>query len=353
VLRSEGAAYCWGYNSNGQLGDGSTVSRTAPVAVGGGIGFASVTPGAFHSCGLTPSGEAYCWGANSYGRLGDGSETQRTAPAAVSGGHVFSSLSAGLDHTCAVETATHQAFCWGRGQSGQRGDGTMTTSTVPLVTFGSSLLGFDRVSAGGQHSCAIARDGTVFCWGLNAQGQLGDGTTWMRFIPTAVSGDLTFQSLAVNNNNATWESTCGVTPEGRAYCWGLNNGGQLGRGTTGGQFSVPQSVFGGLVFTSVSPGLNHTCGVTTGGEAYCWGWNDYGQLGNGTAGVDEGTNTPTLVTGGHPFRYVGAGSNYSCGLTTDDEVYCWGLNSAGQLGNGTNTSSSEPVLVGGLPPALR
>jgi len=349
VVRAAGAAYCWGYNSNGQLGDGSTVSRTAPVAVGGGVAFASIAPGAVHTCGLTSSGEAYCWGANSYGRLGDSTTSQRTAPTPAAGEMVFSSISAGLEHTCAVEAATRDAYCWGRNQSGQLGDGTTTTRVSPIPTFGSTLFGFDRVSAGGQHTCAIALDGAAYCWGLNAQGQLGDATTVTRFVPTEVSGGLAFRWLAVNNDNVTWESTCGVTADGETSCWGLNNYGQLGRGTTGGQSAVPAEVFGGLEFTTVSPGQDHTCAVTVDGDAYCWGRNVYGQLGNGAAGADQGTNTPTLVTGGLVFRFVGTGSSFSCGLTIDDEVYCWGYNGHGELGDGTTTNRSEPVLVLDLP----
>jgi len=349
VVRAGGAAYCWGYNGYGQLGDGTTASRTSPVLVSGDVAFASVAPGAVHTCGLTPTGEAYCWGANSYGRLGDSTTSQRTAPVPVVGERAYSSISAGLEQSCAVEASTSETYCWGRSQSGQRGDGTTNTVTFPTVTFGSSLLGFDRVSAGGQHTCAIAQDGAAFCWGLNNQGQVGDGTTTTRFVPTAVSGGLSFAYLAVNNNDIAWESSCGVTPAGEAYCWGLNNYGQLGRGTTGGQFVEPEEVFGGLRFTSVSPGTSHTCGVTTDGEAYCWGSNTSGQLGNGAAGATEGTNTPTLVNGGYTFRYVGAGRDFSCGLTDGGDVYCWGYNGNGQLGDGTTTSRSEPVLVLDLP----
>ena len=349
VVRAGGTAYCWGYNGYGQLGDGTTATRTAPVPVSGDLAFSSVAPGALHTCGLTPVGEAYCWGLNNFGQVGDSTTTYRNAPVPVVGGRAFSSIGAGIDHSCAVEASTADAYCWGRSEYGQRGDGTASTMTFPVLTFGSSLLGFERVSAGGRHTCGIAQDGAAVCWGRNNQGQLGDGTTTTRWVPTAVSGGLSFAYLAVNNNDLAWETSCGVTPDGDAYCWGLNNYGQLGRGTTGAQFDEPEKVFGGLRFTSVSPGTSHTCGVTTDGDAYCWGSNNRGQLGNGVAGATEGTNTPTLVTGGHVFRYVGAGRDFSCGLTESGDVYCWGYNGNGQLGDGTTTDRSEPVLVLGLP----
>jgi alpha-tubulin suppressor-like RCC1 family protein len=351
VVRSGGQAYCWGYNSNGQLGDGTGSNRTTPVPVGGDIAFASLAPGAYSTCGLTATGEAYCWGRNDYGQLGDSTTTQRTGPVPVAGGHVFASISSGFDHGCAVEAVTRDTYCWGYNNAGQIGDGTTRQSLVPTPVLGSSLFGFDAVSAGWAFTCAVTPDGQGYCWGYNNVGQLGDGTTSIRYEPTAMSGAVAFQSIRVTNYN-TWFSACGVTPSGDAYCWGTNDHGQLGGGTTGGNSAVPTEVFGGLAFADVSPGADHTCGVTTDGEAYCWGYNGYGQLGSGvTSGTDD-ANTPSLVTGGHVFSFVGSGTNFSCGITTDDEVYCWGRNHVGQLGDGTTTDSNVPVLVSGLPVGL-
>lgn len=351
VVRSGGAAYCWGLNTYGQLGDGTGTNRNAPVAVSTELSFSSLAPSNFHTCGLTSEGEGYCWGAGSYGRLGDGTDAQHLTPVPVTGGHTFASISAGLDHSCAVDVVARDVYCWGRNQYGQRGDGTTSPSTEPVPVHGSSILDFDVVSAGRLHTCAIDTGGSGYCWGLNNQGQLGDGSTATRFVPTSVSGDLGFGMLATNDNDAGlgWDTTCGVTDSSEAYCWGRNNRGQLGGGTTGGQSTQPEPVFGGLEFGSVSAGADHSCGVTFDGAAYCWGGNQYGQLGNGTAGVDEDSNTPSLVAGEHVFAHVGAGQTFSCGLTTGGEVYCWGVNQYGQLGDGTNTSRSEPVLVEGLP----
>jgi alpha-tubulin suppressor-like RCC1 family protein len=344
TVTSAGGAYCWGLNNHGQLGDGTTTNRTTPVAVTGDIVFASIEGGVDHTCGLTAAGEAYCWGRNNVGQVGDSTVTRRLEPVLVVGDHTFVAIDVGWDHTCGVSSTSRDAYCWGYNNTGQLGDGTRLNTSVPVVTFGASLLGFTSVNAGGRHSCALAPNGTAYCWGLNHQGQVGDDTKTTRFIPTAVSGGHTFQSLAINND-PNWESTCGVTRENEAYCWGLNNYGQLGSGTTGGDATVPMRVFGGLAFAVVSAGRDHSCGVTTTGEAYCWGRNEHGQLGNGLAGGDQGRNTPTLVTGDHAFRYVAAGQSFSCGITLDDEIYCWGRNHYGQLGIGSTASSSEPVLV--------
>jgi len=351
VVRSGGVGYCWGLNNFGQLGDGTTASRNAPVEVQGDLDFVSLAPGVYHTCGLIETGEGYCWGVGSFGRLGSGDETQSPTPVAVAGEHTFASISAGQDHGCAVEVASRDAYCWGRNQDGQRGDGTTSTSMTPVAVAGSSLLGFDVVTAGRQHTCAIGTDANAYCWGLNNQGQLGDGTTASRYVPTLVSEDLAFRQLAANDDNVDvrLDHTCGVTDSDEVYCWGRNNWGQLGRGTTGGQSAEPEPVFGGLEFVSVSGGADHTCGVTTAGEAYCWGRNLFGQLGNGSAGSDQDTNTPSLVVGEHHFAHVGAGQSFSCGITVGGNVYCWGRNDFGQLGDGTSTNRSEPVLVGGLP----
>ena len=344
TVTSADGAYCWGYNNNGQLGDGTTANRATPVAVAGDLTFASLEGGVDHTCGLTPAGEALCWGRNNLGELGDSTTVRRLEPVPVAGGHTFVAVDAGWDHTCAVSRTTRDVYCWGYNAAGQLGDATTRNASVPVVTFAASILDFASVAAGGRHSCALGSDGAAYCWGLNGSGQLGDGTRIQRFFPTAVSGGHTFQSLAVNND-PSWESTCGVTREHAAYCWGLNNYGQLGDGTTGGDATEPMPVFGGLAFTSVSAGRDHSCGVTTEGDAYCWGRNEYGQLGNGLAGGDQGRNTPTLVIGDHTFRYVGAGQSFSCGITLDEGIYCWGRNHYGQLGDGTTTNSSEPVSV--------
>ena len=355
AVRSGGQAYCWGYNNNGQLGDGTTASRVEPVAVmgkpGGDISFASLSPGAYTTCGLDVTGEAYCWGLNNHGQLGDSTTAQRTAPSLVAGGRVFASISSGADHGCAVEAGTRDTYCWGYNNVGQLGNGTTLDFLAPTLILGSSLFGFDAASAGWAVTCAVTPDGSGYCWGYNNYGQLGNGTILNQYSPTPVLGGLTFQSIQVSSYY-TWWDACGVTPEGEAYCWGTNNHGQMGVGSITDYSAAPALVFGGLAFAGVSPGGDHTCGVTTDGDAYCWGRNDHGQLGSGSISTTDDASTPSLVTGGHVFRFVGSGWNFSCGITTDDDVYCWGQNQVGQLGDGTITDSPEPMLVTGLPVGL-
>ncbi len=250
--------------------------------------FVQISTGDDHTCGLTSRGEAYCWGYNFYGQLGDGTtiDSDENGPQRVIGGLRFASISVGDVHTCGL-TSSGAAYCWGSNFYGELGDGTMTGS------------------------------------GVNG--------------PQAVIGGLRFASLNVGYSHA-----CGLTSRGAAYCWGYNGYGELGDGTTTDSgVNGPQAVLGGLRFASISAGYIFTCGLTSRGAAYCWGYNDYGQLGDGTT-TDSDENGPQRVIGGLKFASISAESYYhTCGLTSRGAAYCWGYNGEGQLGDGTTTDSDE------------
>ena len=323
-----GTAYCWGSNQDGMLGDGSTTTRTVPVAVTGGLTFSAISAGVDQTCGLTAGGAAYCWG---HGSLGNDSTLSSWLPVAVSGGWSFSALSASGNRTCGVAT-NGTAYCWGN---------------VPVVVTGG--LTFSAVTAGNRHTCGLTTPGIAYCWGNNDYGQLGDGTIGFGYAPVPVSGGLTFSALSAGDEN-----TCGLTTTGIAYCWGSNSSGQLGVGSTTSRSLIPVAVAGGLTFSALGPGANrtnrnlgsHTCGVTTAGAAYCWGSNNSGQLGDGSTTARA---VPVAVTGGLTFSALSASLDHTCGLTTNGAAYCWGSNASGQLGTGTTTSSSVPVKVAGQP----
>jgi len=206
------------------------------------------------------------------------------------------------------------------------------------------------LSAGIEHACAIAADSTAWCWGANDLGQLGDGSTTDTTQPAPVTGARKFIAVTVG-----YSHSCGLEAAGDIYCWGDNSLGQLGD-TLVAQASTPRLVVGGLTFLSVSAGAAHTCGVTTAGSAYCWGSDASGQLGSPAvslcttaAGSQPCTRKPTLVVGGLSFQSVSGGTQHSCGLTSGAVsaiAYCWGLNDHGQLGDGTNRNSTSPVRVG-------
>ncbi len=271
-------AYCWGNNSGGQVGRGFTSvgGVSTPTAVVGGLSFSRLSTGSFHTCGVTTADEAYCWGGNTFGSIGDGTTTLRSSPVAVSGGLAMAQVSAGSFYTCGVTTAD-EAHCWGGNADGQLGDGTTTDRLVPTAVSGG--LSLVAVTAGATHTCGVTTADEAHCWGGNADGQLGDGTTTDRLVPTAVSGGLSLVEVSAGGQFFT----CARAADGAAYCWGHNGAGQLGTGTAGGSgVSTPQAVVGGLTFTGVTAGGVHTCGLTTVDGAYCWGSNDVGQLGDGS-----------------------------------------------------------------------
>jgi alpha-tubulin suppressor-like RCC1 family protein len=362
-VTTTGVAYCWGDNYTGALGDG-TIWTTAltPVPVAGGLTFATVSAGVFHSCGVTTSGAAYCWGQGFPDSLGHAS----LVPVPVTGGLSFASVSAGISHTCGITTAG-AAYCWGSSSYGELGDGGDTTSpmnNVPVPVAGG--LTFAEVSAGGTHSCGVTTTGTAYCWGQNTMGELGDGTLTSSSVPVPVAGGLSFKTV-----NTAGVHSCGVTTTGAPYCWGDNLFDLLGSGTnpngtppqptgpeqcndSGGLYdwgpsvipcsTVPAPVAGGLNLVSVTSGGQDTfaCGLTSSGAAWCWG----GERG---LGAFPPTSAPIPVVGGFTFASLSAGLYTTCGVTPAGVAYCWGVGGHGELGTGTTSFSGVPVKVAGQP----
>lgn len=340
-IADDGAAYCWGFGGQGQLGyvptrvcDESmgTLCSPHPGRVTGDLRFASLRAGPGHTCGITIEGDAYCWGDNTYGQLGAGVFGGLTEePVLVARGNAFASVVPGTEHTCAL-TPGGVAFCWGRNVEGQLGDGTQTDRAAPALVDGP--LTFVSIALGRDYTCAVATGGAAYCWGRIA------GTSSLT--PADFPGDETFVAI-----HSQWFHVCGVTTAGDAYCWGSNSSGELGNDTASG--NIPALVSGQLTFRSVTAGVSHSCGVTTGNVAYCWGEGSFGQLGNGQSGPGVIGFSPVPVSDGLAFAEVSAGGLHSCGLTTGGRAYCWGDNGLGQLGTGTMTPSATPVLVAGQP----
>lgn len=337
-----GGGYCWGSNAASKLGSltGSTSSDSVPALVRTDITFAQLMAGIDHTCGLTSGGAAYCWGGNDSGQVGNGNHMLAVEPVRVvtPAGVTFTMLSAGLWHTCGL-TTSGAAYCWGANGDGQVGDGTNASTAVPVLVSGA--LSFTAVHAGGWHTCGVTADGTAYCWGRNSSGQLGDSTTTPRPAPVRVKGPdgLVFDAVGAGQNH-----TCSLATDGAAYCWGSNGAGELGDGTSENR-SAPVAVTGGLTFAVIAPGAFHSCGLAADGALYCWGNGLNGELGDG---FDNNRDSPTLVSGGHGFDMVASGGGlHTCAraVSPSTALLCWGANGAGQLGDGTRVSRSEPVFV--------
>ena len=333
-----GAAYCWGWGGDGQLGTGfrtpfraPRASLQTPLAVTGGRTFATIAAGSGRSCGVTTIGEAYCWGENSSGQLGDGSRTSSLVPVPVTGGQQFAGVTLGAYHACGV-TTTNAAYCWGVNSNSQLGDGSRTFSPSPVLVAGDLL--FQSVRAGLFHTCGVTIAQVGYCWGYNLDGQVGDGTSaYAVATPVAVAGDHSFASVAVG-----WAHSCAMTPEGAGYCWGVSD--RLGDGS-GQDHPIPVPVAGGLSFATaggaMSAGQESSCALTPAGAAYCWGHNDLGELGDGST---TSRSTPVLASGGVSFAMISVGTFHTCGVTTGAVAFCWGTNNSGQLGAVTAQSCS-------------
>lgn len=335
----DGKGYCWGNGQFGALGNGDTVNnQPTPVPVQGGLTFAHIDAGNAFACGLTTGGSIYCWGYNGFGQIGDGSTATHPDTFFVGADYIAVSASKFYGHTCGVKTGG-AAYCWGANGQAQVGNGSQSLNhpTPDSVRGG---LSFTTISAGagGFHTCALTANGAPYCWGNNGSGALGDSTTTLRMVPTAVFGGLTFATISTGGAH-----TCGITTAGAAYCWGLNNLGQLGNNDTV-RSIIPVPVSGGFTFATISAGGQHTCAVTTTHVGYCWGENDNGQVGDGTQGTQRWT--PTLVAGNLSFESISAGDYlHTCGVTTSHAAYCWGAGGDGRLGDGKANSSNTPVLV--------
>lgn len=385
IAAANNLTYCWGVGDGGQLGKGTLTNASAPTTPvattsdtvnGPFLQIRQISGGSDGFCALTIDRRLYCWGRTigvstvtspvaTLEPIVTGSSNQQILP---------NFIAMGSQQVCLIDL-TGTAFCTGTDLHGELGDASGGVSpalgTYPFVA-NAPAQGFATLAAGQAHGCGMPRfnlsDPTSqipLCWGLNTSGQVGDGTTSGSLgvqTPVQVTppGGIKFDSLTLT---AGAQHTCAIeaassTTPGQAWCWGGNGAGQLGSGAMGPGViaTTPQAVVGGTTFTRIYAGAYHTCAISTTGDAWCWGRNDYGQLGGGTAPLPYGTGTvtPVMVVGGLSFRSLSVGELYTCGVTgsvsgsagpstSAGTVYCWGDNLFGQIGNGT-TANNQPVL---------
>lgn len=355
---ADGSARCWGENDSGQLGDGTTIDRVEPVAVealprsvqlaagsartcslaydgtvqcwGGtpaavtGLsGVVEVRSGIGHACARLADGTVRCWGTNSSGQVGDGTTVTRPSPVEVPGLTGVRGLALGNLHSCAL-LEDHTVRCWGHNNSGQVGTGSIGANVLtPTAVVG--LSGVESIRAGSNHTCALLASGAVRCWGINSNGQLGDGSTTARATPV----DPGLTSIA-----SVWAGgsrTCAISSTGTLRCWGSNNRRQLGPGTTASMETRPVVVPGVSDVAEMALELYVSCARRVDGAVHCWGDND---------------PTPRRVEALRGVASLAAFSSHTCAGTADVELHCWGANTHGQLGDGTGLQRTSPVLVG-------
>ncbi len=358
LLCSGCTLYGWGFNELGQLGDGTSISpRPDPIAAARNPDWITIDAGRAETCGIDVDHALYCWGLDTGGELGnvheDPSGTQ-TNPTRVGAANDWSAVSAGgygggfVDaetaepgQTCGIR-AGGELYCWGLNGMGQLGDGTMTTRFTPTRV--GAAGDWSQVSTGAFHTCGVRSGGALYCWGDNTHGQLGTGSLTGSTTPVRVgtAADWTVVSAGYTAH------TCGIRSGGALYCWGDNTDGQLGDNTTI-ERTVPKQVGTATDWTIVSTGgaglydfgftqiTAFTCGTRAGGELFCWGDNSRGELGDGTM-----TNrfTPTRVGSAGDWRDISVGAFHACGIRSDRSLYCWGSNA---LGDGHTTNSATPV----------
>jgi alpha-tubulin suppressor-like RCC1 family protein len=341
---ADGTFHCVGNNSNGELGRGST-SGSSTTVMQVAVGAVTAMAGrSYHACIATADGAARCWGENAAGQLGDGSTTDRRSPVQVMDLANVVELAAARAFTCA-RRQNGSVTCWGSNSSGQLGDNTTDDRTTPATTVMGLPAAPIALAAGSSHACALFAGGTGACWGSNVYGQLGDGTQDNRRTAVTMPVNAIKQIAAggYSTNEGAGGQTCTLHLQGTVSCWGSNNFGQLGIGTTSSTPSLsPVTVSGITDGVELTMGRYHVCvrhGVG-GGTVSCWGRNANGQLGDGSA-TDR--VVPTVVALPGPAVHVVGGGFHTCAVLADDSVYCWGLGSSGQLGTGNTTSQRSPT----------
>lgn len=329
----------------GQLGDSSATTRTVPVQVlqQSGVTFTALSAGNSHNCAITSGGQAWCWGYNADGRLGDSTTNLGLAPVAVKplGGVAFASISAGNAHTCGLNSSG-QAYCWGSNAYGQLGNNATAFQKTPVAVQHPSGVTFTSISAAYTHTCALDTTGQAWCWGYGAEGALGGGFSFGDSVPVQVThpSGVTFTSVVTE-----YKHTCALTSAGQAYCWGKNGSGQIGDNTTTTRYTpVAVSQPGGVTFASIATGDFHTCARTSAGNGYCWGINNRGQVGDGTF-TQRKTPAAVSMPSGVAFGLVAAGGYHNCGLDGVGQSWCWGRGDYYQMGNNSTSDSNVPTAV--------
>jgi len=368
ALRNDHAVFCWGENNAGQLGNGTTTrSLFAKKVIGIPESVIAIAAGNYFHCGLTDAGNVYCWGTNGSGQIG-GSGITGITPTKIAGLPLMAAIDLGSDHACGIAKTDGSILCWGGNSFGELGNGSFTGGATPVFVIADTrkVTGATKVTVGNSYSCALIKNGAAICWGKNDHGQLGNSGYANSAEAVAIKGTLRdpllagFVSIVAGHshsgNTGTAAHTCALTNLQKVYCWGKNQYGQIGDSSVA-EASIPVELQNISGVTSLALGTTNSCAVLLDHTLRCWGRNDGDQLGykKSDAGplpvsVEGLSNAKQISVGGSDSFDLdnGVGQNFSCAVTNNGAVYCWGRNDKGQLGNGSLLDSATPVPVGGL-----
>jgi alpha-tubulin suppressor-like RCC1 family protein len=341
-----GTLRAWGLGGNGQLGNGGTQTSTVPVKVKlpADTKITSVRAGCFHTLALTSTGHVLAWGSNASGELGDGTTQFRATPVKVHipAGTTIKAIRAGCFHSLAL-TTTGRVLAWGLNANGQLGNGSTTDSHIPVPVSLPTGTTVKAISAGEAHSLALASTGQVLAWGFNAVGQLGNASTTDSDtpVPVALPTGIKVAGIAAGGLHSL-----ALTSTGQVLAWGFGLQGELGNGTTNNNSDTPVMVTlpPGTTVRQLSAGCEHSLALTSTGQVLAWGFNADGELGNDST-QDSDVPVMAALPQGTTATEVSAGCNHSLALTGDGHVLAWGRNDDGELGNASTTSSDVPVQV--------
>ncbi len=337
AVTSNGSLVAWGRNQTGQLGNGNATSLNVPTKIGVSVNWQKVSAGNSHSLSIKTNGTLWAWGRNSLGQLGNGtggSGLFSNIPIQVGTDTNWSSIAAGDEYSTAIKV-DGTLWAWGENQYGQCGDGTTITKNVP------TQIGTDAdwaiVSAGTNHTLAIKTNGTLWAWGYNNSGQLGDGTIISKTTPIQIGTDNDWDSVVARLFHSVALKTNGLL-----LTWGSNANGQLGDGTLVDK-NTPQNISAPNIFLKIAAGSQHTIAKTGDGSLSSWGGNLSGQMGDGT--TISKTNPTAITSTITTWTIITSKISHSAGLKSDGNLYLWGSNIYGQVGDGTNTNKTIPTLI--------
>jgi len=338
-LFSDAGLFTWGHNAYGQLGDVATANKSSPVqTVAGGTNWKQMANGFGHTACIKTDGRLWTWGWNFRGQLGDNTTAGKSSPVqTVAAGTNWKLVSGGQFHTACIKT-DGTLWTWGDNSQGQLGDNTIANKSSPVQTVAGGT-NWKLVASGNYHTAAIKTDGTLWTWGLNTDGQLGDNTIANKSSPVqTVSGGTNWKLVAAGS----YHTAC-IKTDGTLWLWGRNTYGQLGDGSSIVHRSSPiQTVAGGTSWKLVAGGRYHTAAIKTDGTLWTWGHNSQGQLGDGSSLVHRSSPIQT-VSGGTNWKLVAAGGYHTAAIKTDGTLWLWGHNTNGQLGDNARVHRSSPI----------